>query len=201
MKKLRFALSLGCALCLALAACMSTGTGSGSEAGAGPQARPAATGEPDYLLLAKSDNGFIPAYRGCFAISGGSVTEISSRKYDELTLGSDTDYEAIGFRTYAFDVDAVGGDPLGWQYVQNAYDDRKYDTQLLSWDLKQMGLSYRGTLYVLVTTFDDYRVILAANMDGNSVLNETYAVFHDEDRLPLPKGARLYGLSRFYRHK
>lgn len=195
MKKMISVLTLACALCLVLASCVSSGSGSGSSTGSG------AGKEPAYLIRAKSDNGFVAAYRAYFAVDGNVVSEVSQRRYEDLTLGSGSSYQAITARSYAFDVSARGGDPLEWQYTQNEYDDKKYDVQLLIWDLKQMKLPYTGTLYVLVKTFDDYRALLVAQMDGNSVLDESYAVFRDEDRLALPKGAKLYGLSDFYRHK
>ncbi|MBQ3800435.1 MAG: hypothetical protein II837_09095 [Treponema sp.] len=203
MKRTVCFIGLVCALCLALASCASSGAGAsaGSGSSSGTEAKAAAGKGPEYLIMAKSDNGFVAAYRAYFALDGNSITEISSRKYEDLTLGSDTDYEVIRHRTYAFDVTTRGSDPLEWQYKQNEYDDKKYDTQLLIWDLKQMKLPYTGTLYVLVTSFDDYRVILVANMDGNSVLDESYAMFRDEERLALPKGAKLYGLSSFHKRK
>lgn len=211
MKKTMHVLALACALCLVLASCVSGGsgssTGSGAETNTGAGASSGAVeekkkaAEPAYLIRAKSDNGFVAAYRAYFALDGSSLREISQRSYEDLTLGSGSAYQAITARTYSFDVSARGNDPLEWQYTQNEYDDKKHDTQLLIWDLKQMKLPYTGTLYVLVKTFDDYRVVLVAQMDGNSVLDESYAMFRDEDRLDLPKGAKLYGLSDFYRHK
>ena len=205
MKKTMHVLVLACALCLVLASCVSSGSGSSTGSGAGTSSGASEDKkkavEPAYLIRAKSDNGFVAAYRAYFAVDGNSVSEISQRRYEDLTLGSGSAYQTITARSYAFDVTTRGSDPLEWQYKQNEYDDKKYDTQLLIWDLKQMKLPYTGTLYVLVKTFDDYRALLVAQMDGNSVLDESYAVFRDEDRLALPKGAKLYGLSDFYRHK
>ena len=201
MKKIVYVLTLASVLCLALASCVSVGSGSGSSSSSGAGASSGTGKEPAYLIRAKSDNGFVAAYRAYFAVDGNSVSEISQRRYEDLTLGSGSAYQAITARTYSFDVSARSSDPLEWQYTQNEYDDKKYDTQLLIWDLKQMKLPYTGTLYVLVKTFDDYRVVLVAEMDGNSVIDESYAMFRDEDRLALPKGAKLYGLSDFYRHK
>ena len=201
MKKIVYVLTLASVLCLALASCVSVGSGSGSSSSSGAGASSGTGKEPAYLIRAKSDNGFVAAYRAYFAVDGNSVSEISQRRYEDLTLGSGSAYQAITAKTYSFDVSARSSDPLEWQYTQNEYDDKKYDTQLLIWDLKQMKLPYTGTLYVLVKTFDDYRVVLVAEMDGNSVIDESYAMFRDEDRLALPKGAKLYGLSDFYRHK
>ena len=192
MRNTVFAFAALCAACLALSACVS----SGSSGGAG-----AARTEPRYLIRARNDSGFVIAYQAHFAVDGDSIAEISSRRYEDLTLGEDSRYERIYARTYAVDVDATGSDPAAWKYTQNVYDTERYDLQLLIGDLKRMDLPYSGSLYVLVTAFDEYRVVGVAALDGNAVRGESYAMFRSGRQMDLPKGMRLDSLSSFYRHR
>lgn len=197
MKKMASVLTVACALCLALASCVSSGsgtsTGSNTSSGAGR--------EPAYLIKAQRDSGFVADYRAFFAIAGDSVTEISASKFENLTLGDESDYERINATTCVFDAYAPAGDPMEWRFKQNEYDTRNYDVQLLVWDLKRMGVTYTGSVYILITMFDNYRVVQAVKMDGSSALAESYAAFRDDDMLTLPKGADLSSLRSFYRHK
>jgi hypothetical protein len=153
------------------------------------------------LIRARNDSGFVIAYQAHFAVDGDSIVEISSHRYEDLTLGGDSRYERINARTCAFDVDATGGDPAAWSYTQNVYDTDRYDLQLLIGDLKRMDLPYSGSLYVLVTVFDEYRIVDVAALDGNAVLDESYAMVHGGRQMDLPKGIRLDSLRNFYRHK
>ncbi len=197
MKKMASVLAVVCALCLALASCVSSGsgtsTGSNTSSGAGRG--------PAYLIKAQRDSGFVADYRAFFAIAGDSVTEISASKFENWTLGDESDYERINATTCVFDAYAPVGDPMEWRFKQNEYDTRNYDVQLLVWDLKRMGVTYTGSVYILITMFDNYRVVQAVKMDGSSALAESYAAFRDDDMLTLPKGADLSSLRSFYRHK
>lgn len=177
------------AVCLSLLSCVSVDTGF-------EQAH-----SPQYLIRAKSDNGFAAAYQAHFSVDGDAVSEISAREYEKLTLGDSSEYKAINAKTYAFDINAAGNTPAAWQYVQNEYDDEAYDMQLLAKELSQMNLHYSGSLYVLVTTFDDYKVVQVSNLNGNAVLDEAYAVFRNGKQLQLPKNARLCSLWRFHKHR
>lgn len=189
---------LTCAVCLALASCASTKTNGGSAASSG---NPAKGAEPAYLIKAQRDSGFVADYRAFFAIDGDSVTEISASKFDNWTLGDGSDYERINAVTCVFDAYAPVGDPMEWRFKQSEYDTRNYDVQLLVWDLKRMGLTYTGSVYILITLFDNYRVVQAVQMDGSSALAESYAAFRDDDMLALPKRADLSSLRSFYRRK
>ncbi len=177
------------AVCLALLSCASVDT----------SFEPAHS--PQYLIRAKSDNGFVIAYQAHFSVDGDAVSEISAREYEKLTLGDGSEYKAINAKTYAFDINAAGNVPSAWQYVQNEYDDETYDVQLLAKELSQMNLNYSGSLYVLVTTFDEYKIIQVSNLDGRAVLDESYAMFRNGRQLQLPKGAKLCSLWRFYKHR
>ena len=175
------------AACLLLASCVSTSNGGGER----------------YLIRAKNDSGFVIAYQAHFALDGESFRKISSRRFESLTLGSDSEYEAISARTYSFYVLADGENPDGWKFNQNEYDDETYDVDLLVRDLRDMGISYSGSLYVLVTCFDDYRILDVSNLalDMNSVTGESYALFKNDVRISLPKDTRLCCLRYFYRRR
>lgn len=182
-------LCIACAACLSLLSCVSVGV----------NFEPAHS--PQYLIRAKSDNGFVIAYQAHFAVDGDSVSEISTREYEKLTLGDSSEYKEIRAKTYAFDIKAAGNSPSGWQYVQNEYDDEVYDVQLLAKELSQMNLPYSGSLYVLITIFDEYKIIQVSNLDGNVVLDESYAMFRNGRQLLLPKDASLCSLWRFHKYK
>lgn len=183
MQKIIYSLGLLCVLNLILVSCATS------------------SAEPDYLIKAKSDNGFVTAYQAHFAISSDSITQISARRYDDLTLGADSNYKMINATTYAFDITAASPEPAEWEYVQNEYDTKSYDVPSLIKSLRQMNIRYTGTIYVLVTTFDDYTVIEAANLDRNTVLDESYAIFKNNKLLEHSDELRLSQLWRFYRHK
>ena len=102
MRKSIYNLCLLCIVCMAFTSCVSI--------------------EPDYLIKAKSDNGFITAYQAHFAIEGNSITEISAHQYEDLTLGADSNYRMISPETYSFDINAAGSNPAEWKYVQNEYE-------------------------------------------------------------------------------
>lgn len=181
MRKSIYNLCLLCIVCMAFTSCVSI--------------------EPDYLIKAKSDNGFITAYQAHFAIEGNSITEISAHQYEDLTLGADSNYRMISPETYSFDINAAGSNPAEWKYVQNEYDKTSYDVQTLIEDLKQMKLAYTGTVYVLITTFDEYKIIEAANLDGNTLIDDSYIIFRNNVKLENSDALKLNQLSRFYKHK
>ncbi len=193
MKKIAAFYVLTCGLCLTLFSCASSGPASSSG--------PAPAKEPAYLIKAKRDNGFVSAYKAHFAVDGDSITKISESKFDNLTLGDSSNYTVIPATTCAFDVVAETKDPLEWKYTQNEYDEKRYAVQSLIWDLQQMKLSYTGTLYVLVSFFDEYKVLKVAMLDGRSVLDESYAMFRNDEQMALSDDMQLSDLWRFYKHE
>ncbi len=199
MKKIPAFFVLTCGLCLTFFSCASAGPATAS--GSVPANKPATASRPTYLIKAKRDNGFVSAYKAHFAVKGNSITKISEYRFDDLTLGSDSDYEVISATTCAFDVVAETKDPMEWKYKQNEYDEKRYAVQSLIWDLQQMKLSYTGSLYVLVTFFDDYKVLKVAMLDGMSVLDESYAMFIKDEPMKLSDDMQLSDLWRFYKHR
>ena len=187
MKKNSVFFTLLCLVCGMLMSCVSLGKIGESEQ------------LPEYLIRAKSDNGFVTAYQAYFAIDGNSVTEIPKHKYENLTLGKDSKYEAISVKTYSFDIIAVGNAPSEWKYKQSEYESKCYDVQTLVRDLEQMNVPYTGSLYVFITVFNGYRIVAVTNLDGNIVLDESYAVFRNGWQLQLPKDIRLSQLRDFMR--
>ena len=184
-----------CLLCIASAVCLSLLSCASVDTSFEP------AHSPQYLIRAKSDNGFVTAYQAHFAVDGDAISEISAREYESLTLGDGSEYKGISAKIYAFDINAAGNMPSAWQYVQNEYDDEAYDVHLLAKELSLMNLHYSGSLYVLITTFDEYKIIQVSNLDGNAVLDESYAMFRNGRQLQLPKNAKLCSLWRFYRHR
>lgn len=187
MKKSSISFTLLSLLCVMLTSCVSLGKTYESEY------------LPEYLIRAKSDNGFVSAYQAYFAIDGNSVTEISKSKYEALTLGENSKYEAVSVKTYSFDIIAVDNAPSEWKYTQNEYETERYDVQTLVRDLEEMKVPYTGSLYVFITVFNGYRIVAVTNLDGNIVLDESYAVFRNGWQLHLPKDIRLSQLRDFMR--
>ena len=178
--------------CISILSCVSTGMNA----------------EPEYLLKAKRDNGFISAYKAHFALDGESLYKISERRYEDLTLGEDSKYKMIVPDTMSFDIDAPGSDKSKWTIVlpdnnipQEGNVTEPYTRESLIADLTQMGITYTGSLYVLVTRFDEYKIVQVTNMDGNSVIDETYALFKNGSKLPLSRDIDLSSIWRIYRLK
>ena len=156
---------------------------------------------PAYLVRAKRDEGLLIAYQAHFAIDEDSITKISSHQYESLTLGDNTQYDVIQPEVFSFDIESAGNDPAEWKYKQNEYDKKSYDINSLVSDLKQMNVSYTGQIYVLITIFDDYKIIEASNLSNNTVLDSRYAIFKSNQMMPTPKNIDLSSLSRFHRRK
>lgn len=188
MKKQFFLPAIFFIACISLVSCVSAGI----------------KAEPEYLIKAKRDNGFVSAYKAHFALDGESIYKISEGKYDDLTLGEDSKYKVIQVDSISFDVSATGDDLSKWN-VSLPYDYENqanpYTRESLINDLTQMGVTYRGSLYVLVTRFDDYKIVQVANMDGNSVIDESYALFKNGSRLPLSKNIDLSSIWQVRRRK
>ena len=174
--------------CLPLLSCVSAGVAS----------------EPEYLIKAKRDNGFVSAYKAHFALDGENIYKISERKYDALNLDDSSKYKVIQVDSISFDVTASGDDLSKWN-VSLPYDYESqanpYTKESLINDLTQMGVTYRGSLYVLVTRFDDYKIVQVTNLDGNSVIDESYTLFKNGSRLPLASNMDLSSIWQVRRLK
>ena len=192
MKKIFYLPAIICIACLSLLSCVSTGMNA----------------EPEYLIKAKRDNGFVSAYKAHFALDGEDLYKISERKYEALTLGEDSKYKMIIPDTFSFDISAPGSDKSKWEIVlpsnymmQEGVIAEPYARESLIADLTQMGITYTGSLYVLVTKFDEYKIVQVTNLDGNTVIDETYALFKNGSQLPLSKDIDLSSIWRIYRLK
>ena len=191
MKKQFFLPAIICIACISLLSCVSAGKNA----------------EPEYLIKAKRDNGFVSAYKAHFALDGESLYKISERKYDDLTLDEDSKYKMIIPETISFDIEAPKSDKSTWKiFLPDNYDEIQKETDgpiivTLMTDLNKMGITYTGSLYVLVTRFDDYKIVQVTNLDGNSVIDESYALFKNGSKLPLSKNMDLSSISQIYRKK
>lgn len=181
-----------CTACLMLLSCVSAGKNA----------------EPEYLIKAKRDNGFVSAYKAFFALDGESLYKISERKYEVLTLGDNSKYKVIVPETISIDITAPGSDKLAWEVsfpsdyeMQAGSTTEPYTRETLIADLTKMEITYTGSLYVLVTRFDDYKIVQVTNLDGNSVIDESYALFKNGSKLPLSKNMDLSSISQIYRLK
>ena len=144
-----------------------------------------------FVVMAGSDNGFTAASRSYIGIDGTHVSKITKRQYEKLTLGN-MPYASAGQKTYTFDATAPDSDPANWTIVENQYDTDVYDIQALTDDLKAMGVSYTGDVYICLTTFGNYRIIHVANLVNNAVTGETTSMFMDNVMLTIPQGVELY---------
>ena len=159
-------------------------------------------GKPaDYLIKTGEDSGFTAASRAYFALEGKAVTKTNKRNFEKNTLGSGSLYERIEPVTYQFDIDAPDSDPANWVYNENEYDSAKYDTDVLKNDIKQAGISCTGTIYLLITAFDEYKILEIHEMNGSVAVSENYAVFKGTELLSLPKNADLSSIREIYRLK
>ena len=58
-----------------------------------------------------------------------------------------------------------------------------------------MKIAYTGKIYVLITTFDGYKIIEAANLDGNTLIDDSYAIFKNNIKLENSDAVKLKQLS------
>ena len=156
--------------------------------------------QPDYLIKGARDNGFVPAYRAYFTLTDGNIKKVSENKFDSFIHSDKIDHEYLGYgEIHTFDAVAVSADPSEWEYEQNKFDDVIYDTDILIQRLKNMELDYTGDVYIIITEFDDYSIIQADSLNGNTVLNTHFALFKDGEKLDLPKGIDLSSINEIYR--
>lgn len=70
---------------------------------------------PEYLIECGTDNGFVPAWRGYYAIENGNVIKLKQREYDQYVYNDELKhYKYIPCTTYSLHA-TVGFDisPLG----------------------------------------------------------------------------------------
>ncbi|MBO7403258.1 MAG: hypothetical protein J6U10_09740 [Lachnospiraceae bacterium] len=148
----------------------------------------------DFVIMAGSDNGFVAASREYIAIDGTNVVKINKRTYEKLTLGNTSVYANASPELFSFDANATTSDPATWTITQNAYSKTEYDVAALADDIKAMGVTYVGDVYIVVTKFGDHRIIEVSNLNGSVVLDTTYAIFAKDVLLNMPKGLDLHGI-------
>lgn len=157
--------------------------------------------DADYVLVGARDNGFVAAYRGYFAIKGDSVREITEYQCDKMVLGDESEFSGIAFDLMTFDAKADGSDPSTWVYEKNKYIEEDYDVNALIDMLKQMGVSYDGDVYIIITSFDDYTLIEAEGLDGNTVTGSSYGMFRNGARIDMASGIEPQDIRTVYKHK
>lgn len=63
-----------------------------------------------------------------------------------------------------------------------------------------MNISFEGNISILITEFDDYKLIEVTNYDdSNMVLSSEYAVFHNDEKLSTSDDIDLSSIRYIYR--
>ncbi len=156
---------------------------------------------PEYLVMEGSDNGFVAARRNYLGITDKTTYKLSSGRFDRLAYGDDPDYESVKYEIYSFELSIPSSSQSSWVCTANEYNPEGYDEKALFADLAALSVTSPSELYVLVTTFGEYRILSVSYMNGNNVLGQSCALFKDSDIVTLPKGMDLYEIRSVYRMK
>ncbi len=149
---------------------------------------------PEYIFMAARDNGFVAAYRGYFSIDGNEFSVLSKRKYEKWSYGDEPNYASVPVRIDSLDVEAATPDPSEWKYDQNKYDDYVIDPKPLSEDIKRMGVSLTGNIYIEITSFYDIRIIEVTDEDDHTENHSHFAIFRGDTMLVIPNDVDLNGI-------
>ncbi len=158
--------------------------------------------KPDYLLEGARDNGFVAAYRAYTGISGDKVKKIPGFRFENLVyLNKDVEYDHVSYEFHTYHGKAKTADPDTWEIEQNQYDEEFFDIPSVVESIKQMGLSYTGNVYILVTEFDDYRIVQVESLgdDNSTILDESFALFRNGSRIDLPENVKLDSIRTIYK--
>ena len=157
--------------------------------------------KPEYLIEGARDNGFVPAYRAYTAISGDHAKKIPSFRFDNLVyINKDAEYSHVRFEFHTYEGRAESTDPDTWVLEKNKYDKESFEIPSVIESLKQMDLTYTGDVYILVTEFDDYRIVQAESLgEYSTILDESFALFKNGEKLRLPDNVRLDSIRTIYK--
>ena len=156
------------------------------------------SGKPSYVLTAGEDNGLVAAYRAYFEIDGNTVNEIQEDRYRNLIL-KNSDYMAVNYTTYIYNVDAKSSNVTKWSYTESGYDTELYNTDKLIKYLKKMDVYYTGDVYIQIMEFDKYTLIEVQNKEGSTVVDISTALFKNGMMVNNPKGVTLKSLDKVYK--
>ena len=146
---------------------------------------------PDIVFECSDFYGENKAY---YSVSENTLSKITATRYNDLTGGSDPDYEKVDeISTYLFDVNMKGAEPSEWTY-DPAEGDPEYDIQILISELEGLDITFTGKVFINIYEFDGYktiRIVSQENSDSSSWLlcDEKIVDNPDDLELNLVRGA------------
>ena len=161
--------------------------------------------EPKYYICARRDNGFVPAYRAYFFITGSKIKKVSGFRYEySVIFGKKAkEYKAFSPAYYVFNIKAKDNDPSGWKIEQNKYDKEKYDTDALVALLKKTEITLKGYIELVLREFDGYQIIYMTRTDQEGhgmVLGQQSLFFRDGNPIKIGRKISLDDVRDFYRY-
>lgn len=158
--------------------------------------------EPDYLIKCGTDAGFMIASRDHFAVTGDTLQKISGSKFEKYIYGTEPVYKRVSEAVYSFELETDDPDCTAWDLPQQVSgDEDAYDAEALSLQLKAMGVSFTGKVYIQVTRFDDCSIVQAVLLDGNTQLDAAYGLFRNGQPCTLPRGTVLSSVREVYQRE
>lgn len=158
--------------------------------------------KPDYVIEGARDNGFVAAYRAYTALTDESAKKIPGFRFENLVYSNvDVEYEHVNFDFHTYKGKAETTDPDTWEIEHNQYDEEWFDIPSVIESLKKMDLSYTGDVYIIVTEFDDYRIVQVESLgdDNSTILDESFALFRNGSRIELPENVKLDSIRTIYK--
>lgn len=153
---------------------------------------------PVYVLECARDNGFVPSYRGYFAIYNDEVKKISELKYEKLIRKNN--YKLITSQYYSITAESKSYDSSKWIYTQGQYNEKTYDIDILKSQLKKMNIRYQGDINIGITEFDNYYILEVDNVDNHTILDSKYAIFCDSKMLLVSEDFDLNSIRSIYKY-
>lgn len=157
---------------------------------------------PAYLLVGSEDNGWVPSYRAYFSVDGDEAKKISKHRFESLIYDDDIEYKTIAVTLYSTNAYAASSDPSDWEFVE--YKDWFDDIDTMDFDtmkkyLKEMGVSYKGEIYIEVLEFDGYTALEVESLSDSTVKDSTSGLFRDGKMIELPKNVTFRSVNDVYR--
>ena len=159
----------------------------------------------EYYICARSDNGFIAAYRAYFFIKGSRIKKISGFRYEHTVIFGKhkNDYKFFSPGYYVFNIKANSNDPSEWTIKQGEYDKDQYDSDKLIALLKKTEIMLEGYIQLVLYEFDAYQIIYMTRTDQEghgTVLGEQSLFFKDGNPVKIGKRIRFISMHDFYRN-
>ena len=164
-----------------------------------------AENEPKYLICARRDNGFIPAYRAYFLIRGNTVKKVGHFRYEHSVIfgKSADDYQFFSPGYYVFNIKAKNNDPFDWKIEQSKYEKVQYDTDKLIALLKKTEIMLKGYIQLVLNEFDGYQIIHMVRTSEETHglhMGEQSLLFRDGIPIAIGKKINFGSVRDFYRY-